>query len=414
MQRKFLVIMLAAVMAWLAAAAPALALADGTYNVVNSTSYTNPDTGKTDDGGSNLDIGEAMARSLTQPLMLYEVKEKKQYLTIRIGLSSYITDMRISTQAEKNRGTGYQPVPFDVVKENKETDTTEYRFEVESLDLRVRLTFFVGPMNRDVIYFITPDSSSVKADEGAFAASDKASGGYSSGFAGGLTGGNAEEGKMPALVEQLTGISQVEPKQETGGQGSEAEQEIPAPSGNTPPANSPPPSAEPAPSPIAEQQPPQGTQDSSVPPSSPPQENLNQQQLPEAAAESEEQPETTHIAVSEKEQPAALPVSQGDPPSREGHEKQQEEAAQLAPSGAASPAASSSATSGLEGKIPAGSTANLAADQGLTQFDGAGNRIEEPLIAEQSTSLIPVIGAAAGVVAGLFGYYLYSRSRKRV
>lgn len=178
---------------------------NGTYSVMNSTSYVNPDTGKTEDGGTDLSIGEPMARSLTQKIMLYEVDGDKQYLTIRIGLSSYIRDMRISVLNTENKDSGYQPVPFDVVKTNKETDTTEYKIEADSLKVRIRLTFYVSPMKRDVIFFVTPDASTAAADNGDFAASDKVQVGYGAAF----SGGNAEEGKMPAIVKDLTGVSEV-------------------------------------------------------------------------------------------------------------------------------------------------------------------------------------------------------------
>lgn len=184
----------------------AYALENGTYSVTNSTSYVNPDTGKTEDGGTDLSIGEPMARSLAQKIMLYEVDGDNQYVTIRIGLSSYTKDMRISILDTENKDSGYQPVPFDIVKTNKETDTTEYKFEVDSLNIRIRVTFYVGPMSRDVIFFITPDASTAVADNGAFAESDKVQSGYGAAF----SGGNAEEGKMPAIVKDLTGVSEVD------------------------------------------------------------------------------------------------------------------------------------------------------------------------------------------------------------
>lgn len=408
MQGKFLVLILASVITWLAAAAPAFALADGVYSVSNSTSYTNPDTGKTDDGGSNLDIGEPMARSLTQPLMLYEVKDGQQYLTIRIGLSSYITDMRISTQAEKNKGTGYQPVPFDVTKENKETDTTEYRFEVESLELRIRLTFFVGPMNRDVIFFITPDVSSVKSDEGAFAASDKAASGYGSGFAAGLTGGNAEKGEMPALVEQLTGVKQAAPGGEKAGQQEQTGKQTTAPAKTAPEAAKP--SSAAAESPpeengkqTKEETPPLASAQSP----SPLRDSGNQSQAGAEKAEPKATPADTADAGAGKGQAAAAASGEAKPTGADQGNQPKEVPA---PSAAA---AASAVPNGAEEKVMAGSTARLA-DQGLTQFDSAGNSIEPPALVEHSDNILRFIGGAAVILAAAASYYLYRRSTKRV
>lgn len=408
MQRRLLIAVLALAIAWLPAAS-ANAAADGTYSITNTTSYTNPDTGKTDDGGSDLDIGEAMARSMTQSLMLYEVEDGVHYLTVRIGLNSYTRDMRISTQAEKNKGTGYQPVPFDVVQENKKTDTAEYRFEVESLDLRVKLTFFVNPMNRDVIFFITPDSSSVKEDKGAFAASDKASSGYSSGFAGGLTGGDAEAGKMPALVEQLTGVKQVDPAMEKTSQQEQSEKQTPAPGKNVTEATASASIATPgtgagqALQTIGETGTPLATGQASAQP----QETAN---LPQAAAGSTEPSPTaanTTVNGSDKAQPGASPGNAG----LTGAEPSMPAA--NTPNPEASPATSQATAIGSEEKIPAGSTSQLA-DQGLTQFDSAGNKLEESAKAQQSsTGVVPFVGGAAVIIAGIIGYLLYSRSRRR-
>lgn len=203
MKIKISALMLAVIM--VCSFTAAYALENGTYSVTNSTSYVNPDTGKTEDGGTDLSIGDPMARSMTQKIMLYEVDGDKQYATIRIGLSSYTRDMRISILDTENKESGYQPVPFDVVKANKETDTSEYRFEVDSLNIRIRVTFYVAPMSRDVIFFITPDASTAVADNGAFSESDKVQSGYGAAF----SGGNAEEGKMPAIVKDLTGVSEV-------------------------------------------------------------------------------------------------------------------------------------------------------------------------------------------------------------
>lgn len=422
MKWKIFVLILLSVLVCLPFSGSVLALEDGTYKVSNSTSYANPDSGKTDDGGSNMEIGDAMARSMTQQLMLYEMKDEKQYLTIRIGLQSYSRDIRISVQGEKNKATGYQPVPFDVVRENKDTDTAEYRFEVESLDLRVRITFFVGPMNRDVIFFITPDPDSVKSDNGAFAASDKASNGYGSGFAGGLTGGNAEEGKLPALVEQLTRVSQTNHDKNETGSKEAPEQKAPA---SQPRASE---AVEPTPDSALSHSAgkPVPTTNQEAPASSPVQVKDSTQQVsstqnpvmisppPAAAGEAGTVKELADSAA--KEQMASATVS--TTPSQNGNQSggsqggSSPQTSSPAVSAAASPAP---AVKGMEEKVPSGSTAKLA-DQGLTQFDREGKQIREPAPDKDDPTLgvLPVAGGAAGVLAaGLIGYVLYIRSKRK-
>ncbi|AOT69848.1 heme-binding Shp domain-containing protein [Geosporobacter ferrireducens] len=179
----------------------AFALEDGIYMISNTTSYVNPDTGKTDDGGTDTSIGEAMARNMTYPATLYELKGGKHYITLRIKMVSYIDNIQFKVQEKKGEGKNYKAVSHTVVGENKEADTRDYRVEIPSMDLRINATFFVAPMKRNVTYFVSFDSTSVKADDGTFTGNSKKSGGSS----------KNETGKMPAVVETLTGVSEISP-----------------------------------------------------------------------------------------------------------------------------------------------------------------------------------------------------------
>lgn len=384
MNRKNCIFILTVMLLIISSVAPVHALADGVYVMSNSTSYVNPDTGKTEDGGSSLDIGDAMARSLTQPLTLYEVKGGKHFLTVRIGLSSFTRDMRINVQSEKNRGTGYQPVPYDIVKENKETDTAEYRFEVPSPELRFNVTFFVKPMNRDVVFFVTPDPATVKLDKGAFAASDKAAGGYGAGFSGGLTGGSTEEGKMPALVEQLTGVSEV--KKESNGTQGEA------------PLATNPSQALPATTALDPAQ--QGTSPGST------------KSGPDAVA-SPAEPVSPPGEATSPANPAVetQAASGGVEGSAEAVQEQPLPGAGEARAAGGTPSDPSQQSTGLEEKIPSGSTAGLA-DQGITQFDSSGNLIEEQAAEENAVNPVPILAGFLAIAAAIAGYFLYNRKKK--
>lgn len=403
MNRKNCIFILTVILLIVSSVTPVHALGDGVYVMSNSTSYANPDTGKTEDGGSNLDIGDAMARSLTQPLTLYEVKNGKHFLTVRIGLSSFTRDMRINVQSEKNRGTGYQPVPYDIVKENKETDTAEYRFEVSSPDLRFSVTFFVKPMNRDVIFFVTPDPTTAKLDKGAFAASDKAASGYGAGFTGGLTGGNAEAGKMPALVEQLTGVAEV--KKEPNGAGGEAQQTT-------------------NPSPALPAITTSGTVQQTTAPAVPPVTSAPDREDTAATGPGETVPGSSKsgsdVVVMPAETRDAPPVhsvtetqkaSGGAESSAEAVQEQQLPGTGEAPAANETAPDLSQQSTGLEEKIPSGSTAGLA-DQGITQFDSSGNLIEEQAAEEKAVSPVLILAGILAVAAATVGYFLYNRKKK--
>ncbi|SNS77104.1 Cell surface heme-binding protein Shp [Anaerovirgula multivorans] len=175
------------------------ALEDGVYIVSNTTSYVNPDTGKTDDGGSDTSLGDGMARGMTHETSFYEVIEGKHYITVRIGMVSYIENMRFKVQSEKGKGD-YKSISYKVVGENKEEDTRDYRIEIPSIDFRISPTFFVGPMNRDVVFFISFNSASIKEDDGSL-------GGYTREVEKSNSISTNEE--TPSTVQESTGISEV-------------------------------------------------------------------------------------------------------------------------------------------------------------------------------------------------------------
>ena len=67
------------------------ALADGAYIVGRTVSYTNPQTGETVDGGSNIALGESMANSIVENTVLVEKSGGKTYVTMGLGMMSSIS-----------------------------------------------------------------------------------------------------------------------------------------------------------------------------------------------------------------------------------------------------------------------------------------------------------------------------------
>ncbi|MCG9969441.1 hypothetical protein L9W92_15625 [Pelotomaculum terephthalicicum JT] len=152
-----------------AAHVPAFALTDGTYVVSNNTHYVNPDTGTADDGGDT-STGEAMCRNTVYPVSLYEQKNGKHYVTLRLKMISFIKDIKFNVQSAKGDGASYREVSYEVVGGNKEENTEDFRFALPAADVLINPSFFVGPMNRDVTFFVAIDMSSAKKDDGKFAA----------------------------------------------------------------------------------------------------------------------------------------------------------------------------------------------------------------------------------------------------
>lgn len=151
----------------------ALALEAGSYVVSNTTYYVNPDTGVSDDGGDT-STGEGMCRNATYPDCLYEFKDGKHYVTVRIKLISFIKNIRFNVQGVKGDSNSYQAIDYTVTGENKEENTKDFRLELPAADVLIKPAFFVGPMNRDVTYFMGLNLGTAQKDNGSFAAFNQA------------------------------------------------------------------------------------------------------------------------------------------------------------------------------------------------------------------------------------------------
>jgi hypothetical protein len=145
----------------------------GSYVVSNTTYYVNPDTGAADDGGDT-STGEGMCRNSTYPQSLYVFKDGKHYITLRIKLISFIKNVRFKVQGVKGDSGSYKDAGYTVTGENKDENTKDFLLEVPAADVLINPSFFVGPMNRDVTYFVGLNLDSAKKDGGSFAAFNKA------------------------------------------------------------------------------------------------------------------------------------------------------------------------------------------------------------------------------------------------
>lgn len=145
----------------------AYALEDGAYTIGRETSYVNPDTGETEDGGTNIALGDSMCASIVEDKMLVEQSGGKTYITIGIGLMSNIENVRIQVENENGE---YENV--DITKTGsceRDSDTcNHYRFEIPSVESRISPIIYVTPMGRDVQFFVIPDVDSAQAGTGNF------------------------------------------------------------------------------------------------------------------------------------------------------------------------------------------------------------------------------------------------------
>lgn len=143
------------------------ALSDGAYTADTLTYYLNPDTGKTDDGGTgNAEIGEGMCRSAVYEKALIEQQNGKTWITLRILLYSNLSNIRIYTQ-DSPKGD-YTEVKHAVMAENSANDSGDFRFEAPSADCYMKTKIYVAPMGRDVCFYWKVDTSTAQSGNADF------------------------------------------------------------------------------------------------------------------------------------------------------------------------------------------------------------------------------------------------------
>jgi hypothetical protein len=136
-----------------ALSAPAAAAGDGAYLAATNTYYLNPDTGVTDDGGTqNAALGEGMCRSVVYKNALVERDGGKIHLTVRLQLMSNMQDFRLYVQSAP--GGAYSSVRPRAMQEDVSKDTADYRFEIPSVTSYVSWEMYVIPMGRDVKFYM--------------------------------------------------------------------------------------------------------------------------------------------------------------------------------------------------------------------------------------------------------------------
>ncbi len=146
---------------------PIQALDDGAYLMGCSSSYANPLTGQIEDGGTNIALGDSMIASILEDQLLLEKVGGKIYVTVGLGLSSQVSNVRMKVMDSKGNMssrsvavTGSSQANGDAVK--------HYRIQVDSLSQYISPMMYVDAMGRDVQFFITLNSSSISVGTGIY------------------------------------------------------------------------------------------------------------------------------------------------------------------------------------------------------------------------------------------------------
>lgn len=146
---------------------PIHALSDGAYLVSRSTSYTNPLTGQTEDGGENIALGESMVSNIVESQLLVEQTNGKYYITVGLGLASNVSNIRFKVMNSSGSMSSVSATKTGSSSANGDT-VNHYRLQVSSLDLYISPIMYVNPMGRDVRFFIKPNISSAIVGTGIY------------------------------------------------------------------------------------------------------------------------------------------------------------------------------------------------------------------------------------------------------
>lgn len=147
----------------------AFALDDGAYLVSRTTSYANPETGKTVDGGTDIALGDSMCASIVDDNVLVEKVGNQYYVTLGLGLMSNIKNVRIQIQTASG---SYRNVPITKTGScQRDNDTcNHYRFQMDDPSKLISPIFYVDPMGRDVQFFVKLNMGSARKGTGNFVA----------------------------------------------------------------------------------------------------------------------------------------------------------------------------------------------------------------------------------------------------
>lgn len=145
-----------------------MALDNGTYEMATVTSYVNPDTGMTDDGGTgNIELGNGMCRSALYEKAIVEQKDSGVIITLRMQLYSNLSNIRFAVQ-QAPKGE-YKDIQYSIIKESASSNSADIQIEAPNADSYVQVKMYVGPMGRDVCFYWNCDTSTAVSSDGAMA-----------------------------------------------------------------------------------------------------------------------------------------------------------------------------------------------------------------------------------------------------
>lgn len=129
------------------------------YSCQIARTYQHPVTGKVEDSGgsSSKATGQGMVEGAISSKGLLEVTDAGDYyLTFRISLVDYTSDLTFSVQKRGASGFQVQSVTQTATGKDNNGTTKDLRIKLPSQDSIIRCSMYVKPMGRNVIFYFYP------------------------------------------------------------------------------------------------------------------------------------------------------------------------------------------------------------------------------------------------------------------
>ena len=129
------------------------------YSCQIARTYQHPVTGKVEDSGGNSSkaTGQGMVEGAISSKGLLEVTDAGDYyLTFRISLVDYTSDLTFSVQKRGASGFQVQSVTQTATGKDNNGTTKDLRIKLPSQDSIIRCSMYVKPMGRNVIFYFYP------------------------------------------------------------------------------------------------------------------------------------------------------------------------------------------------------------------------------------------------------------------
>ncbi|RDB59139.1 hypothetical protein C1879_02400 [Paraeggerthella hongkongensis] len=203
---------------------PAHAAVSSVSTAAVHASYANPDTGVIEDSGGQASeaLGTSMSQGITGSSALVEKDaDGSEFVTIRLSQADQIGEVSIASDVDRT-GVYSEDVAAEIMQRDAELNTADYRAQVASAQATLRISMYVHPMGRSVVYFVQLSDAAPGNSEG-FVESIVAGQGSEQGQApdGGTARGSSEALEGSAASTAASGDSAGSGVREFDGEGRE-------------------------------------------------------------------------------------------------------------------------------------------------------------------------------------------------